>query len=140
MGSVSLLRLLLATLILLSNFGQLLFKVGVLEWKHKLVDIVVHVVCPEVFVCLLFGHNHHFITLNELISNFNWQSEIQIEKACLTHVFELGTSLANFSLLVSKLLTRVAIRFPAKHREWSLANLTLSCKFTLGHAHVRVVS
>ena len=111
-----------------------------MERQNQLVDVVVDIVCPEVFVCLLLRHDHHFVALNELVSDFDRETEVKVKKASLANIFELRAGLADLSFLVSKLLARVAVWFPAKHGERSLANFALSGKLTLRHAHVGVVT
>jgi hypothetical protein len=39
--------------------------------------------------------------INKLVSQFDWQSKIEIKEASLAHILEFGTSLAHLSLFVA---------------------------------------
>jgi len=79
--------------------------------------------------------------VDEFVSNFDGQPEVEVEDARLTDVFKLCTSLADFGLLKPR---SVAIQsrtwLPSEDGEGSLANFAFAAEFRARHPDVGVIA
>ena len=85
----------------LGDLRKRILDLWVLIRKLEFVNVGVHLVCPEVSIGRIGGHHDHLVLLDELVSELDWEAEVEIEDAGLADVFDLGTRLANLSLLVA---------------------------------------
>ena len=80
-------------------------------------------------------HRNWGLVVLHSIYHLHWQAKLQIKQACLAHILNLRTCLANFCLLVSCSCTR----FPPEHSKRSCTDLALFVKLSLCHAHKRII-
>jgi hypothetical protein len=93
----------------------------VLIGQIQLVNICIDLLSPEVSVGLILRHGDHISLVDELISQLNWETEVQIKEARLAYILQLGACLTHLGLLVPGCLTGL----PSEYGEGSLAHLAL---------------
>jgi hypothetical protein len=75
MGKVSLER----GEVLLTHLLQSFLDFRIFVRQFQLINVLVHVVSPVIPVSGILGHSHYIHLVNELVSQLNWKTKIQIK-------------------------------------------------------------
>lgn len=128
-------------IVLASDRRQRVLHFWVVVREVKLVDVSIHLVGPEVAISGVRRHHNLLVLLDKLVTQLDWQAEVQVENACLANVLDLGARLADLRLFVPRRLVLILrAGFPAEDCEGPLARLALSGELRACHAHVGVVA